>query len=197
MIFRGTRLMVIAALASSVAAQDAALPPVETDFGVPQAVSPEVNDAVTRHLAGCDGYMKKLKETDPVLHEGCKNTHELCAQWAVAGACETEKEKMVAMCRPACNACEVDASVLVEKEEDVQDEEEEQFEERFDEEEEEEEYDEEEEEYEDEEEAEEEEGDYEESEFEEEDENEEEMEEEWEEDATEEIEEGEEVVAEA
>jgi len=44
---------------------------------------------------------------DDDLLEICKNDHEDCTTWAVAGECERNKKYMITNCAPACLSCDI------------------------------------------------------------------------------------------
>lgn len=64
-----------------------------SDFGVEQVMSSNgkfvvSKPEVVKSLKDTTEYLETVKIT-PGLKELCKNNHELCTVWAVAGECET------------------------------------------------------------------------------------------------------------
>jgi len=75
-----------------------------TEFHIPAEEASERIIVAREHL--------KTSGIEESLFDICKNQHEDCTTWAIAGECEKNKKYMVTSCAPACMTCDM---MLLEK----------------------------------------------------------------------------------
>jgi prolyl 4-hydroxylase len=82
---------------------------IEIDMGDAQNIKRGNEDAIHKLLEKTEDYLRntigKNYETRPLL-ELCKNKHADCAEWAVHGECENNREYMTLNCAPVCKTCD-------------------------------------------------------------------------------------------
>jgi prolyl 4-hydroxylase len=79
-----------------------------SDMGEPQALASELTPEILDRIAKARVYMEMVAVDDKYdkVRGVCKNSHPLCAQWAVTGYCETTAAYMMLNCAPVCESCE-------------------------------------------------------------------------------------------
>lgn len=75
--------------------------------GVTQLAPPDRADDIVTRWRQTQNYLQGLANQTTTRHYTihCRNQHELCTFWAVAGECEQNQQYMKENCAPACQAC--------------------------------------------------------------------------------------------
>lgn len=81
-----------------------------SDIGVPQVINNRTDArAVSTRIRQAQDYIRDVVMIDDLylmVRAKCRNTHPLCAAWAVAGQCEDNYDYMWDHCAPVCYCCE-------------------------------------------------------------------------------------------
>jgi hypothetical protein len=78
------------------------------DMGESQTLDSEHTPAILDRIAKARVYMEKVAIDDKygTVRGICKNSHNLCALWAIQGECESNSGYMMVNCAPVCESCE-------------------------------------------------------------------------------------------
>jgi prolyl 4-hydroxylase len=79
-----------------------------SDMGKSQRLDTELTPEILDRIAKARVYMEMVAVNDKYdkVRGICKNSHTLCALWAVLGDCETNVKFMTVNCAPVCESCE-------------------------------------------------------------------------------------------
>lgn len=83
---------------------------VGADMGEPQSLEDstfQISEKESRTRIETSRKHMKGSNFDDDLLEICKNKHESCVAWAIAGECEKNKKYMITHCAPACMTCDM------------------------------------------------------------------------------------------
>lgn len=72
------------------------------DLGTPQTLYDDFEEQSVEKIVQARSYMKN---EGSAANKSCRNNHESCAYWAVAGECERAQQFMARTCAPMCGFC--------------------------------------------------------------------------------------------